>query len=96
MFQGGLTETYGLNEIHFRWGSWKNRGSEHRVHGKQYSAEIQMLHVNEKLGREFTEALTQGPIAEEKYAMFSVFIDVGDHHNEAFEPIIRGLRSIQI
>lgn len=90
MFQGGLEHTYGLNEIHFRWGSWKNRGSEHTVHGRQYSAEIQMLHVNELLGRELNEAFTQSGDVENKFAMLSIFIDVGDYHNEAFEPIIRG------
>ena len=33
MFQGGLEDTFQLNEIHFRWGSWDERGAEHTVQG---------------------------------------------------------------
>ena len=32
-FQGGLEDTYQLNQIYIKWGSWHDRGSEHTIHG---------------------------------------------------------------
>ena len=56
----------------------------------RYSAEIQLLHVNEKCGRELNEALILCPNGTDTFGILSVFIDVGDNHNEDFEPIIEG------
>ena len=51
---------------------------------------MQLLHVNEKCGRELNEALILCPNGTDTFGILSVFIDVGDNHNEDFEPIIEG------
>ena len=51
---------------------------------------MQLLHVNEKCGRELNEALILCPNGPDTFGVLSVFIDVGDNHNEDFEPIIEG------
>jgi len=95
VFQGGLQDTFQLNEIHFRWGSWHDKGAEHTINGKRYSAEIQLLHVNEKCGREIPEALQLCPNGTDTFGILSVFIDVGDNHNDQFEPIIQALKNVK-
>jgi len=95
VFQGGLEDTFELNEIHFRWGSWDERGAEHTVQGNRYSAEMQLLHVNEKCGRELNEALILCPNGTDTFGILSVFIDGGDNHNEDFEPIIEALKKVK-
>ena len=51
---------------------------------------MQLLHVNEKCGRELNEALILCPNGTDTFGILSVFIDVGENRNEDFEPIIEG------
>ncbi len=60
---------------------------------KRYSAELQMLHVNAKCGREISEGLNCDPPGPYDFAMLSVLVDVGDKHNEDFDPIISGAKT---
>ena len=55
-----------------------------------------MFFVNEICGRDALEGYTncESNPAPDNIGAFSVFIDVGDYHNEAFEPIIKGNLSL--
>jgi len=35
-------DTYNLLQMHFHW-----RGSEHRINGKRYAAELHLVHANQ-------------------------------------------------
>ena len=37
---GPLTGKYKFEQFHFHWGNNDSEGSEHRVNGKMYSAEV--------------------------------------------------------
>ena len=39
--------TYVLQQFHFHWGRDSSEGSEHRVNGKQYAAEIHFVHLKQ-------------------------------------------------
>ena len=40
---GPLSHKYQIAQFHFHWGSSSNRGSEHRVDGNMYAAEVGTL-----------------------------------------------------
>ena len=42
-----LHGTYELQEVRFHWGSTPAKGSEHRVNGTQYAAEIHFVHLKQ-------------------------------------------------
>ncbi|KAK4025735.1 hypothetical protein OUZ56_014785 [Daphnia magna] len=44
---GGLSGRYKFEQLHFHWGEG-SRGSEHRIDGKQYAAELHIVHYNSK------------------------------------------------
>ena len=39
--------TYVLQQFHFHWGESEGKGSEHRIDGKQYEAELHIVHSKE-------------------------------------------------
>lgn len=43
---GPLTGKYKFEQFHFHWGNNDSEGSEHRVNGKMYSAELHLVHWN--------------------------------------------------
>ncbi|PAV56178.1 hypothetical protein WR25_09499 [Diploscapter pachys] len=44
IYGGGLDQVYQLVQYHFHWGSHDNTGSEHRIGGLQYPAELHLVH----------------------------------------------------
>ncbi|XP_074640616.1 carbonic anhydrase 2-like isoform X2 [Tubulanus polymorphus] len=42
--------TFSAAQFHFHWGSQKHLGSEHLIQGKQYHAEMHIVHFNLKYG----------------------------------------------
>ena len=45
--------TYNTSQVwqmHAHWGSCAGHGSEHTVNGKQYDAELHIVHFNTKVG----------------------------------------------
>ncbi|GMS93118.1 hypothetical protein PENTCL1PPCAC_15293, partial [Pristionchus entomophagus] len=55
---GGLEGKYFLQQIHFHWGQNNSVGSEHRIAGLAYPAEMHLVHLKE--GLNMTEAKTRG------------------------------------
>ncbi|GBM27406.1 Putative carbonic anhydrase 3 [Araneus ventricosus] len=45
---GGLGGKYTFRQLHFHWGSSNNKGSEHRIDGKTYPAELHIVHEKNK------------------------------------------------
>ena len=37
---GPLPSVYQLTQLHFHWGSQEGQGSEHKIDGKQFEAEV--------------------------------------------------------
>ncbi|EFX88121.1 alpha-carbonic anhydrase [Daphnia pulex] len=75
---GGLTDRYNFVQLHFHWGQ-SFSGSEHRIDGEQYPAELHMVHYNSKYGT-FTEALSY----EDGLAVFGIMIELQSRDNIAF------------
>jgi len=44
------SDVYEFLQLHWHWGSVSTRGSEHTVDGKEYPAEIHLVHWNKKYG----------------------------------------------
>ncbi|XP_072345289.1 carbonic anhydrase-related protein 10-like isoform X2 [Scyliorhinus torazame] len=53
---GPLSYTYSLEEIRLHFGSVDSDGSEHRIDGKSFPAEVQLLHYNVNLYQNVSEA----------------------------------------
>ncbi|XP_042241758.1 carbonic anhydrase 7-like [Homarus americanus] len=47
---GGLPGTYLLDAFHFHWGTTRDKGSEHLLHGCSFSGEMHFVHVKEEYG----------------------------------------------
>lgn len=48
MVKNGLfgKDTFVMEDIHFHWGSFRNRGTEHKIDGLSYSLEAHLVHRN--------------------------------------------------
>ncbi|XP_046449479.1 putative carbonic anhydrase 3 isoform X3 [Daphnia pulex] len=75
---GGLKDRYNFVQLHFHWGR-SFSGSEHRIDGEQYPAELHMVHYNSKYGT-FSEALSN----EDGLAVFGIMIELQPRDNIAF------------
>ena len=40
---GGLSGRFELRTLHFHWGKYNGRGTEHRINGRQYTMEVTMI-----------------------------------------------------
>ncbi|XP_071082394.1 carbonic anhydrase 1-like [Haliotis cracherodii] len=69
---------YHLKQFHFHWGSSDLKGSEHKVDGKQYSAELHFVHWNATKYSTFDDAADK----EDGLAVLGVFIKVGQANEE--------------
>jgi len=58
--------------MHAHWGSCAGHGSEHTVNGKQYDAELHIVHFNTKYGT--PENAADKP---DGLAVLGIFIEVG-------------------
>ncbi|XP_044513856.1 carbonic anhydrase 2-like [Gracilinanus agilis] len=88
---GPLADKYRLAQFHFHWGS-KNQpnGSEHTMNGKQFAAELHLVHWNTKY-ESIKIALTKG----DGLAVVGVFLEVGSNPLPGLEKIIDVLGKIQ-
>ncbi|EFX88115.1 alpha-carbonic anhydrase [Daphnia pulex] len=75
---GGLCDRYNFVQLHFHWGA-NLRGSEHRINGKQYPAEMHIVHYNSKYGS-FNNALPNA----DGLAVLGVLIELQPRDNIAF------------
>ncbi|XP_033116222.1 carbonic anhydrase 2-like [Anneissia japonica] len=82
---GGLENTYIAEQFHFHWGSDDSVGSEHLIDGRQYPAELHIVHYDSDRFRSIGEALTQ----PKGLAVLGFFFKIdGNNENEAFQPLV--------
>jgi len=77
-------------QFHFHWGSESHCGSEHLLNGRQFSAELHLVHRNVKYAT-MEEALTK----EDGLCVVGVFIEAGgDGDNLRYQPVIEYVRKV--
>ncbi|XP_051825914.1 carbonic anhydrase 2-like isoform X2 [Antechinus flavipes] len=87
---GPLIGKYRLIQFHFHWGSSTNvEGSEHILDGKQYAAELHLVHWNTKY-ESFKVAVTK----DDGLAVIGIFLEVG-HDKPELQKIINAMSNIR-
>ncbi|XP_039697894.1 carbonic anhydrase 13 isoform X4 [Pteropus medius] len=71
---GPLTGTYRLRQFHLHWGHSDDHGSEHRVDGVCFAAELHVVHWNSDKYPSFVEAAH----APDGLAVLGVFLQIGE------------------
>merc|ERR1711970_48218 len=87
---GPLGNEYKILQMHANWGDKAGCGSEHRLDGKMFDAELHIVHYNSKYG--------DPAIAVDKpdgLAVLGMFIKTGKSHPE-FEKLCENLNMIQL
>ncbi|KAG7169302.1 Carbonic anhydrase 2-like 2 [Homarus americanus] len=88
--QGGdLEGKYTFLQFHFHWGGDDSRGSEHTVDGKQYPAELHLVHFKSEYG-----SVAEAVKHEDGLAVLGVLIDVSSEDNNKLVSLIDGLAKI--
>ncbi|XP_057693064.1 carbonic anhydrase 12 isoform X1 [Corythoichthys intestinalis] len=84
MTVSGLPQRYTATQLHIHWGSKTNPlGSEHTVNGKQYAAELHIVHYNSARYTNVSMAFDKS----DGLAALAVLIEIGAH-NPSFEKIL--------
>lgn len=65
------SDEYELTQFHFHWGSCNKQGSEHRVDGRQFPAEMHLVHYN----RSQYSSIEEAAMCPMGLAVISVLID---------------------
>eukprot|EP00096_Caligus_rogercresseyi_P012854 TRINITY_DN551_c0_g1_i1.p1 TRINITY_DN551_c0_g1~~TRINITY_DN551_c0_g1_i1.p1 ORF type:complete len:261 (-),score=69.52 TRINITY_DN551_c0_g1_i1:166-948(-) len=86
---GPLKEKHELWQYHAHWGSDNSKGSEHRVDGNMYAAELHLVHWNTKYA-----SPEEAAEKEDGLAVLGMFIEVGTKHEE-FNKIVEALDRIK-
>ncbi|KAG7323957.1 hypothetical protein KOW79_011973 [Hemibagrus wyckioides] len=91
MHLAGLSHRYSAAQLHFHWGSSNTpSGSEHTVNGKQFAAEMHLVHFNSAKYPNISTALDKS----DGLAVLGVFIEVGEH-NPAFDRFLKYVNGIK-
>lgn len=88
---GMLTAKYNFEQFHFHWGGNDAEGSEHRVDGKMYPAELHFVHWNSTCPS-FKDAVGSG--GPNGLCVLGFFLKVGAE-NAALKPIIDLLSQVK-
>eukprot|EP00057_Strongylocentrotus_purpuratus_P031344 XP_784328.2 PREDICTED: carbonic anhydrase 1 isoform X2 [Strongylocentrotus purpuratus] len=80
---GGLPFDAKPAQLHFHWGTTPERGSEHTIDGRPFSAELHLVHYNAKY-RTIAEAVKQ----PDGLAVLGFFIQASDIDNPAYDAIL--------
>merc|ERR1712007_323800 len=75
---GAIPGQFKVWQMHAHWGSCAGHGSEHTVNGKQYDAELHIVHFNTKYGT--PENAADKP---DGLAVLGIFIEEGKEHPES-------------
>ena len=81
--------TYELWQFHAHWGNEDGHGSEHTVDGKNYAAELHLVHWNKKYGTPDTAVDKPDGLA-----VLGLLIEVGDKPLQEFDKIVQALDKI--
>ncbi|XP_053322709.1 carbonic anhydrase 2-like isoform X2 [Spea bombifrons] len=87
---GPFNGKYRLRQFHFHWGRSDDHGSEHRVDGQAYAAELHIVHWNSEKYGSFVEAANQ----PDGLGVIGVFLKIGED-NASIERITDALDAIQ-
>jgi len=82
IYEGGLSNTYYLEQFHFHWGTKDRIGSEHTVDGKAYAMEMHLVHYSEDYNNVSAAANITGGLA-----VLGMFIEIGNE-SAAFSKLI--------
>ena len=80
---------YELWQFHAHWGNEDGHGSEHTVDGKNYAAELHLVHWNKKYGTP--------DIAVDKpdgLSVLGTLIEVGEKRHQEFDKVVQALNKI--
>ncbi|XP_061677521.1 carbonic anhydrase 12 isoform X2 [Syngnathoides biaculeatus] len=87
----GLAKRYTATQLHIHWGSKTNPlGSEHTVDGKQYAAELHIVHYNSEKYPNVSMAFDKS----DGLAVMGVFIEIGAA-NPGYENVLSHLSQIK-
>lgn len=84
---GPLSDNYQLVQFHAHWGKEDKEGAEHTIDGKQYAAEVHLVHWNTGQFKSVEDAIK----ADQGIAVLGSFIKVGKPH-EGFEKLVPFLK----
>ncbi|XP_062855714.1 carbonic anhydrase 12 [Trichomycterus rosablanca] len=86
-----LPDQYSAAQLHFHWGSANVlAGSEHAVNGKQFPAELHLVHFNSARYPNISMAVDKS----DGLAVLGVFIEVGEF-NPAFDQFLKFVQGIK-
>lgn len=88
---GPLSYTYRLAEIKFHLGNSDKIGSEHKVSGRSFPVEMQIIAYNSDLYKNVSDASK----SVKGLAIISVFMEVGTVHDKFIFDVVRTLRNIR-
>jgi carbonic anhydrase len=75
-------DKYILKQFHFHWGSNNSHGSEHKVNGKAFAAELHMVFWNKTRFSSYDEAVK----SDNGMCVLTTLIEAGGHH-EGFDKL---------
>ncbi|XP_041429479.1 carbonic anhydrase 14 [Xenopus laevis] len=88
----GLPSTFRAVQLHLHWGSAnKQAGSEHRLDGEEFPAELHIVHYNADKYADINEAKNK----PDGLAVLGVFFEIGATDNPAYANILRHLDNIR-
>ncbi|XP_054854755.1 carbonic anhydrase 14 isoform X2 [Eublepharis macularius] len=88
----GLPRVYSAVQLHFHWGSTRHTGgSEHRVDGQVFPAELHIVHFNSEKYANLSEAKHHA----DGLAVLGIFLEVGNVENPAYSHIFDHLEDIE-
>lgn len=81
---------YKLIQFHLHWGSSDDKGAEHTIDGKVYSAELHFVHWNSTAYKSFDEAVNK----RDGLAVLCMFIKAGKNAHKGFDFVTRELTKV--
>jgi len=85
---GALHGEYKVWQMHGHWGACSGHGSEHTLDGRQYDAEIHIVHWNTKYG-----TLDNAIDKPDGLAVLGVFVEEGEEEHPEFAKIMSALEA---
>lgn len=87
---GPLSDKYKLEQFHLHWGNCDNHGSEHTIDGREYAAELHLVHYNITKYSSFAEAVDK----PDGLAVLGILIEAGEEH-EGFKDMVDTTRNVK-